>query len=61
MTSRGYGIFFDHSDVLSLEIQNEKLAKVQVSIQSEEIRWYIIYGPSPKEVIHLVILLMHRN
>lgn len=50
MTNRGYGIFFDHSDVLSYEIQNEKLAKVQVSIQGEEIRWHVIYGPTPKEV-----------
>ncbi|KAK4031647.1 sugar hydrolase [Parachaetomium inaequale] len=51
MTNRGYGIFFDHSDVLSYEIQNEKLAKVQVSIQGEEIRWFVIYGPTPKDIL----------
>ena len=50
MTNKGYGLFFDHSDVLSLEIQNEKLAKVQVSVQGEELRWYLIHGPTPKEV-----------
>jgi alpha-D-xyloside xylohydrolase len=32
MTNRGYGIFLDHSDIFSLEIQNERLAKIQVSI-----------------------------
>jgi alpha-D-xyloside xylohydrolase len=50
MTNRGYGVFFDHSDVVSFEIQTERLAKVQATVQAEEIRWYIIQGPTPKEV-----------
>jgi alpha-glucosidase (family GH31 glycosyl hydrolase) len=49
-TNRGYGIFFDHSDALSLEIQTERLGKIQTSIQGEEIRWFVIHGPNPKEV-----------
>ena len=49
MTNRSYRIFFDHSDVLSFEVQNEKLVKVQVSIQGEELRFYLIYGPTPKD------------
>ncbi|KAI1818675.1 glycoside hydrolase family 31 protein [Poronia punctata] len=51
MTNRGYGIFFDHSDVLSFEVQNEKQSKVQVSIQGEELRFYLIYGPTPKDIL----------
>lgn len=51
ITNKGYGVFFDHSDVLSFEIQTEKLAKVQVSIQSERIRWHVIHGSSPKEIL----------
>jgi hypothetical protein len=54
MTSRGYGVFFDHTDLISLEIQSEKLAKVNVTIQGEEIRWFVIYGPTPKEVWNTV-------
>jgi alpha-D-xyloside xylohydrolase len=54
LTNRGYGVFFDHSDALSLEVQNEKQAKVQVSVQGEEIRWYIIHGPTPKQVSSLL-------
>lgn len=50
MTNRGYGVFFDHSDIISMEIQTEKLAKVQASVQGEQIRWFIINGPSPKQV-----------
>jgi alpha-D-xyloside xylohydrolase len=50
MTNRGYGVFFDHSDLVSLEVQTERLGKVQVSVQGEQIRWFIINGPTPKEV-----------
>ena len=50
MTNRGYGVFFDHTDVVSLEVQTERLAKVQVSVQGEQIRWFIIDGPTPKDV-----------
>ncbi|KAF5559059.1 alpha-xylosidase [Fusarium mexicanum] len=50
-TNRGYGVFFDHSDVLSLEIQTERLAKIQTSIQGEEIRWFVIHGPTPKDIL----------
>lgn len=57
MTNRGYGVFFDHSDLLSLEIQNERLAKVQVSIQGEEIRWVVIDGPTPKDILYRYSLL----
>jgi alpha-D-xyloside xylohydrolase len=57
MTNRGYGVFFDHSDLLSFEIQNEKLAKVQVSIQGEELRWHVIYGPTPKEILSKYAML----
>jgi alpha-D-xyloside xylohydrolase len=51
ITNKGYGIFFDHSDVLSLEIQSEKLAKVQVSLQGERIRWHVIHGSTPKQIL----------
>ncbi|PQE07332.1 glycoside hydrolase family 31 protein [Rutstroemia sp. NJR-2017a WRK4] len=49
MTNRGYGVFFDHSDLVSLEIQTERLGRVNVAVQGEEIRWYIIHGSTPKE------------
>ncbi|KAK7398744.1 31 glycoside hydrolase [Neonectria punicea] len=51
MTNRGYGVFFDHSDILSFNIQTERLAKVQVVVQREEIRWLVVNGPTPKEIL----------
>ncbi|KAG5767740.1 hypothetical protein H9Q72_004504 [Fusarium xylarioides] len=56
-TNRGYGIFFDHSDVLSLEIQTERLSKIQTSIQGEEIRWFVIHGPTPKDILKRYAIL----
>jgi alpha-D-xyloside xylohydrolase len=44
-------VFFDHSSLVSLEVQTERLARVQASVQGEQIRWYVIYGGSPKEVL----------
>jgi alpha-D-xyloside xylohydrolase len=43
-------VFFDHSELVSLEIQTEKLSKVQVSVQGEQIRWFVIQGSTPKDV-----------
>ncbi|KAG4429961.1 hypothetical protein IFR05_014556 [Cadophora sp. M221] len=60
LTNRGYGVFIDHTDAVSLEVQNEKLAKVQVSVQGEQIRWYIIHGPSPKQILANYTLLTGR-
>lgn len=59
-TNRGYGVFFDHTDCLSLEVQTERLARVQASVQGEQIRWYIIYGPTPKEVLAKYTMLTGR-
>lgn len=61
LTNRGYGVFFDHTEVVSLEIQSEKLAKVQASVQGEQIRWYIIHGPSPREVSVKILLAICSN
>lgn len=61
MTNRGYGVFFDHSDVLSFEVQNERLAKVQVSVQGEEIRWIVIDGPTPKHVLQRYAILTGKS
>ncbi|KAH7312709.1 alpha-xylosidase [Stachybotrys elegans] len=59
-TNKGYGVFFDHTDILSIEAQTERLAKMQVSLQGEEIRWYVIHGPSPREILQKYAYLTGR-
>lgn len=52
ISSRGYGVFIDSSDDVVFEIQSERTTRVNVTIPSEGARWYLIYGPSPKEILN---------
>jgi alpha-D-xyloside xylohydrolase len=51
LSSRGYGIFIDTPDKIDLEIGSERCCRLQTSVQSQRLKWYIIYGPTPKEVL----------
>lgn len=51
MTSRGYGVFVDHSDRVSFEVASEKVEYVGFSVPGEELRYAFFYGPTPKEVL----------
>ncbi|TGO38293.1 hypothetical protein BHYA_0078g00460 [Botrytis hyacinthi] len=51
MSSRGYGVFIDTPDKVDLEIGSERCCRVQTSVEGQRLKWYIIYGPTPKEVL----------
>ncbi|KAI1343009.1 glycoside hydrolase family 31 protein [Xylariaceae sp. FL0016] len=51
LSSRGYGIFIDNPGRVELEIGSERCSRVQTSIEGQRLKWYIIYGPTPKEVL----------
>ncbi|KFA47785.1 hypothetical protein S40293_09032 [Stachybotrys chartarum IBT 40293] len=51
MSNRGYGVFIDNSGKVELEIGSERCTRVQTSVEGQRIKWYIIYGPTPKEVL----------
>ncbi len=51
MTSRGYGVFVDHSGPVAFEVASEKVEYVGFSIDGEELRYHFLYGPTPKEVL----------
>ncbi|KAF2203560.1 alpha-xylosidase [Delitschia confertaspora ATCC 74209] len=51
LSSRGYGVFIDTPDKIDLEIGSERCCRVQTSVQAQRLKWYIIYGPTPKEVL----------
>ncbi|KAH8884692.1 hypothetical protein GQ53DRAFT_829644 [Thozetella sp. PMI_491] len=57
LSSRGYGIFIDHAGRVDLEVGSERTTRVQTSIQGQRLKWYIIYGPTPKEVLRRYSLL----
>lgn len=51
LSSRGYGIFIDAPERVELEIGSERSCRVQTSVEGQRLKWYIIYGPTPKEVL----------
>ncbi|KAF2732769.1 hypothetical protein EJ04DRAFT_496485 [Polyplosphaeria fusca] len=51
ISSRGYGVFIDTPDKIDLEIGSERCCRLQTAVQAQRLKWYIIYGPTPKEVL----------
>lgn len=51
LSSKGYGIFIDTPGKVDLEIGSEMTNRLQTSIEGQRLKWYIIYGPTPKEVL----------
>ena len=60
MSSRGYGVFIDTPDQVELEIGSERWCRVQTSVEGQRLKWYLIYGPSPKEVLYKYTILTGR-
>ncbi|OTB02164.1 glycoside hydrolase family 31 protein [Hypoxylon sp. CI-4A] len=52
LSSRGYGIFIDTPGRVELEIGSERCCRAQTSVEGQRLKWYIIYGPTPKEVLY---------
>lgn len=57
LSNKGYGIFIDAPERVDLEIGSERCARVQTSVEGQRLKWYIIYGPTPKEIISRYTLL----
>ena len=60
LTNRGYGVFINHPERVSLEVASEKVERVQFSVPGEVLEYFIIYGPSPKEVLERYTALTGR-
>jgi alpha-D-xyloside xylohydrolase len=50
-TNRGYGVFVNHPERVSFEVASEKVERVQFSVPGESLEYFIIYGPTPKEIL----------
>ncbi|KAK4184890.1 alpha-xylosidase, partial [Podospora australis] len=57
LSSRGYGVFIDTPDKVELEIGTERCCRLQKSVEGQRLKWYIIYGPTPKEVLQKYAIL----
>jgi alpha-D-xyloside xylohydrolase len=60
MTNRGYGVFINHPEKVSFEIASEKVERIQFSVPGETLEYFVIYGPTPKEVLERYTALTGR-
>lgn len=61
LTNRGYGVFINHPELVSLEVASEKVSRVQFSVAGESLDYFIINGPTPKEVLTRYTTLTGRS
>ena len=60
MTSAGYGVFVNHPGDVSFEVASEKVSRVQFSVAGQSLEYFVIYGPTPKEVLRKYTQLTGR-
>ncbi len=60
LTNRGYGVLVDHPGHVSYEIGSESVERVQFSVPGESLQYYVIYGPTPKEILERYTALTGR-
>lgn len=61
ISSKGYGVFVNHSGKVSFEVQSERTTRVNISVPGQVIEYYLIYGPTPKEVLRKYTALTGRS
>jgi alpha-D-xyloside xylohydrolase len=60
MTNRGYGVLVNSTGPVSFEVASEKVARVQFSQPGESLEYFLIYGPTPKEILRKLTALTGR-
>lgn len=51
LSSRGYGVFVNHPGKVSYEVGSESVGQVQFSVEDQELEYYVVAGPTPKDVL----------
>jgi alpha-D-xyloside xylohydrolase len=60
LTNKGYGVFVNHTEAVSFEVGTEKTDVVQFSVPGDSLDYFVIYGPTPKEIINKYTALTGR-
>ncbi|MET8213773.1 alpha-xylosidase [Streptomyces sp. NPDC005373] len=51
LTNQGYGVFVNHPGKVSYEVGSEAVGQVQFSVEDQSLEYFIVYGPTPKEIL----------
>ena len=60
LSSRGYGVFVSHPEKVEFEVATEQVSKVGFSVKGEYLDYYLIGGPSMKDVLSKYTALTGR-
>jgi len=60
MTNRGYGVFVNDPGPVSFEVASERSGRVGFSVPGETLEYFVIYGPTPKEILEKYTRLTGR-
>lgn len=51
ISNKGYGVFVNHPEKVSFEVATEMVTKVEFSVPAESLDYFLINGPTMKEVL----------
>ncbi|MFE2989654.1 alpha-xylosidase [Streptomyces sp. NPDC059262] len=60
LTNRGYGVFVNHPGHVSYEIGSEAVGQAQFSVEDQSLEYYVIHGPTPKDILDRYTALTGR-
>lgn len=60
VSDAGYGVFVDQPERVSFEIGTEVVSRAQFSVEGQSLTYYVIAGPTPKDVLRRYTALTGR-
>ncbi|KAJ0307792.1 hypothetical protein COL5a_008255 [Colletotrichum fioriniae] len=60
LSSKGYGVFIDTPGRVELEVGSERCNRLQTVVEGQRLKWYLIYGPTPKDILKRYTTLTGR-
>ncbi|WP_315097800.1 alpha-xylosidase, partial [uncultured Cellulomonas sp.] len=60
LSDAGYGVFVDHPGRVSFEVGSEAVSRTQFSVPGQSLEYYVIHGPTPKEILRRYTALTGR-
>ncbi|MEU5821315.1 MULTISPECIES: alpha-xylosidase [Streptomyces] len=60
LSSRGYGVFVNHPGKVSFEVGSEAVGQVQFSVEDQTLEYFVVAGPTPKDVLSRYTALTGR-
>jgi len=57
VTDAGYGVFVNHPGRVSFEVAAEAVSRTQFSVEGHSLQYFLIYGPTPKEILRRYAVL----